>query len=62
MVKTLNEMSNGELLEVVLMKMANGGLNMDEIDACLWFETKLSNGEKLTESEINELRTMGRGF
>ena len=51
-------MSNSELLEIVQMKMANGGLNMDEIDACLWFETKLSNGEKLTESEINELKSM----
>ena len=51
-------MTNNELLEIVQMKMANGGLNMDQIDACLWFETKLSNGEKLTESEINELKSM----
>jgi len=58
MVKTLFEMSCSELLEIVQMKMANGGLNMDQIDACLWFETKLSNGEKLTESEINELKSM----
>ena len=58
MVKTYSNMSNSELLEIVQMKMANGGLNMDEIDACLWFETKLSNGEKLTESEINELKSM----
>ena len=58
MVKTLFEMSCSELLEIFQMKMANGGLNMDQIDACLWFETKLSNGEKLTESEINELKSM----
>ena len=62
MVKTLFDMSNTELLEIVQMKMANGGLNMDEIDACLWFETKLSNGENLTKTEINELKNMGMGF
>lgn len=58
MKRTFSNMSNSELLEIVQMKMAEGGLNMDEIDACLWFETKLSNGEKLTESEIDELRNM----
>ena len=58
MVKTLFDMSSSELLEIVQMKMNEGGLNMEQIDACLWFETKLSNGEKLTESEINELRSM----
>ena len=58
MVKTLFNMSSSELLEIVQMKMNEGGLNMEQIDACLWFETKLSNGEKLTESEINELRSM----
>ena len=58
MKRTLSQMTNSELLEIVQMKMANGGLNMDQIDACLWFETKLSNGEKLTESEINELKSM----
>ena len=58
MKRTLSQMTNSELLEIVQMKMANGGLNMDQIDACLWFESKLSNGEKLTESEINELKSM----
>jgi len=58
MVKTFYDMSSSELLELVQMKMANGGLSMNEIDACLWFETKLLNGEKLTESEIDELRNM----
>ncbi|WP_296875582.1 hypothetical protein [uncultured Methanobrevibacter sp.] len=58
MVRTLSQMSNSELLEIVQMKMANGGLTMDEIDACLWFETKLLDGEKLTDSEIDELGNM----
>ena len=56
--KFYSQMSNNELLAEIRGKMENGGLNMDDIDACLWFESKLEDGEKLTLNELEQFIRM----
>ena len=58
MIKGYDKMTNRDLLEILYMKMNEGGLSMDQRDACLYFESILLSGERLSDDEINELRKM----